>query len=197
MKQAIPLRPLVLTSVLALLPVLAHAHPGHSHFGFAAGAAHPVSGIDHILAMFAVGLWAVQLGRRAVWAVPASFVAMMTMGGALGMAGIPMPYVEQGIAVSVLLLGLLVATATRVPVAASMLLVSAFALFHGHAHGAEMPASAQGFSYGAGFLVATALLHGSGIVTGLLARKFAKETWLRAAGGGIVVCGCALLLGWI
>jgi urease accessory protein len=197
MKQAIPLRTLVFTATLALFPVLAHAHPGHSHAGFAAGAAHPVSGLDHILAMFAVGLWAVQLGRRALWAVPASFVAMMTVGGALGMAGISLPFVEQGILVSVLLLGLLVATATRIPVAASMLLVSVFALFHGHAHGVEMPVSAAGFSYSAGFVVATALLHGSGILAGLMAARFAKENWLRAAGGSIVACGCALMLGWI
>ncbi len=202
MKKSTSVSPISLTAALLLLPVLAHAHPGppgHTHFSFAAGAAHPLSGIDHILAMVAVGLWAAQLGRRALWAVPAAFVGLMAVGGALGMSGAVhhLPFVEQGIMASVLILGLLIATAARLPLAASMAIVGMFAVFHGYAHGAEMPAAAGGYAYGAGFVIATAALHATGVAAGLLVGKLANQSWVRYAGGAIMACGCAMVLGWI
>src|SRR5580698_8957387 len=144
------------TPALILAPVLAHAHPGHDTSGFSAGVAHPLHGLDHILAMVAVGLWAAQLGGRAKWLVPASFVSVMALGGALGMAGVAIPFAEQGIFASVLILGVLIAASVRLPLAASMSIVGLFALCHGHAHGTEIPAAASGFNYALGFVLATA-----------------------------------------
>ena len=148
-------------SLLLVAAPLAQAHPGHEGhdftWDFSGGFAHPLSGWDHLLAMIAVGLWAAQLGGRARWLVPSAFVGVMALGAALGHAGLMFPGVEQGIAASVLVLGLLIATAVRLPVAAGMALVGLFAGFHGIAHGAEMPATAGGLSYGAGFILATAL----------------------------------------
>jgi len=175
-----------------VLPALAHAHPGHDGhdftWDFSGGFAHPLSGWDHLLAMIAVGLWAAQLGGRARWPVPAAFVGVMALGAALGQAGVTFPGVEQGIAASILALGLLIAAAVRLPVTAGMALVGAFAIFHGLAHGAEMPAAAGGFSYGAGFVAATVLLHAAGVGLGLIAaRRSAHATqfagWAIAASG--------------
>ncbi|MEP6670244.1 MAG: HupE/UreJ family protein [Chthoniobacter sp.] len=180
------------TLSLALAPVLAQAHPGHDASGFAAGVSHPVHGLDHILAMVAVGLWAVQLGGRAKWLVPASFVSVMAIGGALGMAGVAMPFAEQGILASVLILGVLIAAAVRLPLAASMTIVGLFALCHGQAHGLEMPGTAAGLSYGAGFVIATALLHTSGIMTGLMIQRFAEAKWVRAT--GVAICTASAFL---
>jgi urease accessory protein len=131
------------------VPALAQAHPqiGNSA-GFARGLAHPMSGSDHICAMIAVGLWAAQRGDRALWLVPLVFVLAMTIGGILGMAAISLPFVEPGIAASVLVLGILIAAAVRLPLIASVLLVGLFALFHGHAHGSEMPSQLQEFFMG-------------------------------------------------
>lgn len=180
-----------------LFPALAHAHPGHDGheltWDFSAGAAHPLSGLDHLLAMVAVGLWAAQLGGRARWLVPAAFVGVMALGGALGQSGVVVvPGVEQGIAASVLVLGLLIAAAVRLPVAAGMALVGGFAVFHGFVHGAEMPAAASGLSYGAGFVAATALLHTAGVGLGLLAGNFSTRA-TRFAGWGIAAAGVVLL----
>jgi urease accessory protein len=144
--------------------------------------------------MVAVGLWAAQQGKRAVWAVPLAFVATMALGGALGMAGLALPYVEQGIAASVLVLGVLIAAAARLPLAAGMLLVAVFALFHGHAHGAEMPSTASGLAYGAGFVAATALLHACGVGLGLTLKKLERPAALRFAGAAVALCGVGLLL---
>jgi len=187
--------PIRIAALLSALPSLALAHPGHEghDFGwdFSAGLAHPFSGWDHLLAMIAVGLWAAQLGGRARWLVPASFVGLMALGAALGEAGLAFAGLEQGIAASVLALGLLVAGAVRLPVAAGMALVGLFALFHGLAHGGEMPASAAGLNYGFGFIAATALLHAAGLGAGALAAR--RSTLLpRLAGGAIAVS--ALLL---
>lgn len=184
-------------AVFAALPSLALAHPGHDghDFGwdFSAGLAHPLSGWDHLLAMVAVGLWAAQLGGRARWLVPASFVALMTAGAALGQAGWHIAGSEQAIAASVLVLGLLVAGAIRLPVSASMTLVGAFALFHGVAHGAEMPATTAGLSYGLGFVAMTALLHLAGLGAGSFAmRRTSTNTLARIAGGAIA--GVAVLM---
>ncbi len=184
-------------SLLTLLtfPVLAHAHPGHDHSsGFSHGLAHPINGLDHILAMVAVGLWAAQIGGRALWAVPATFVGVMALGGILGVAGFTVPFVEPGIVGSVLILGLLIAFAVRLPLAASLPLVGLFSIFHGYAHGAEMPFSASGIEYGLGFVLATAALHGIGIGIGLLIQRFTTAPVVRFAGGAIAVTAVALFV---
>ena len=144
--------------------------------------------------MIAVGLWAAQRGGRALWAVPLTFVSMMTLGAVLGMGGITIPFAEQGIAASVLILGILIAAALRLPLIASMSIVSLFALFHGYAHGAEMPASSSGLSYGLGFVTTTAMLHLIGIGAGLAAKKLATEKTVRYAGGAIAACGLYLVI---
>ena len=176
-------------TALALSPTLAHAHPGHAAVDFAGGFAHPLLGPDHLLAMLAVGLWAAQLGGRARWFVPAAFVSVMTLGAALGMTGAHLPLVEQGIIASVLVLGVLIAAAARLPLAASVALVGVFALFHGFAHGAEMPASANGL----GFVLATAALHAVGLALGATAGKFARIEWVRFAGAAMAVTAVFLI----
>ena len=176
------------------LAVFAQAHPGHGGGGFAHGFAHPLHGPDHLLAMLAVGLWAAQLGGRAKWAVPACFTGVMACGGALGMAGVGLPFAEQGIVVSVLILGLLIAAAVRLPLAAGMAVVGIFALCHGHAHGAEMPETAAGAVYALGFTGATVLLHACGFGLGVLMQRVAKAEWLRAGGVAISAAGVLLLL---
>ena len=161
----------------------------HSFMG---GFSHPLSGLDHILAMVAVGLWAAQLGGRALYLVPAAFVSVMTLGGALGMAGVPLPMVETGILVSMLVLGLLIAAAIRLPAMAGMAVVGLFALFHGYAHGTELPAAASGLTYAMGFIVATICLHAVGIGLGLLAQKKLPAPAIRWAGAAIVAAGVCL-----
>jgi urease accessory protein len=183
-------------AALVLLPGAAFAHTGHGDAsGFAHGLMHPVGGLDHVLAMIAVGLYAALLGGRALWLVPASFVGVMAIGGALGMAGIALPYSEIAIALSVVVLGLAVALRLSLPTLAAMALVGAFAIFHGYAHGAEMPADAAGLGYAAGFLLATALLHGVGLAFGLAGSKLADARWRIAqlSGGAIALAGIALL----
>jgi len=182
-------------ATLLFLPTLAQAHVGVGPTsGFFHGIAHPLSGLDHLCAMMAVGLWAAQRGGRALWAVPLSFLSVMAVGAAMGMAGISVPFVEQGIVASVLLLGVLIATAVRLPVVASAILVGLFALFHGHAHGTEMPVTASGFAYGAGFVMATAMLHAAGLGLGIAIQRLASSTWIRATGGAIACCGLYLLV---
>lgn len=176
----------------------AQAHTGMGHAdGFAHGFAHPVGGWDHLLAMIAVGLWASQLARtskKALWMVPMAFVGVLAIGGALGAAGVAMPMVEQGILMSVLVLGVLVAAAARLPLAASIATVSAFAMFHGHAHGAEMPTAASGLSYGLGFVLATALLHGVGLAVGVLSQQKISLPATRLAGAAIALSSFVLFL---
>jgi urease accessory protein len=184
-----------------LAPTAAWAHPGHGEaVGFVQGFVHPVTGLDHVLAMVAVGLFAANLGGRALWAVPLSFVSVMAIGGALGVAGIAVPFVEAGIALSVIVLGLAVALRWKAPVAAAMALVGLFALFHGHAHGSEMPIDAAGFEYGMGFILATALLHGAGLALGLGFARFGRATAPRAiqfGGVAMAVAGLGILTGVI
>src|SRR5262245_37141554 len=153
-----------------LFPIAASAHVafGDSH-GFMHGFSHPLSGIDHILAMVAVGLFAAHLGGRALWLVPMTFVSVMALAGFAGMAGVKLPFVEIGIGVSVVVLSLAVAFQLNVPTLVAMALVGILAIFHGHVHGAEMPESASGFAYGVGFICATALLHAIGMSLGLAA----------------------------
>jgi urease accessory protein len=147
-----------------LVPSIAHAHVGIGETsGFTHGVSHPLTGIDHLCAMIAVGLWAAQTGGRAIWAVPLAFVSGMLLGGAFGMAGVHLPFAEAGIAVSVLMLGVFIAAALRLPLSVSILVVGLFALCHGYARGAEMPARASVLGYAGGFALATALLHIVGI----------------------------------
>ena len=174
----------------------AQAHTlGLPHMDFATGFGHPLGGLDHVLAMVAVGLWAAQLGGRALWRVPLTFVLTMAAGGLFGYLGIPLPMVEMGIAGSVLILGVLVALASRLPLAASMALVGVFALFHGYAHGAEMAAESSALWYISGFMLATALLHGAGIGIGLASRNGASARLVRLGGAAIATGGMLLLVG--
>lgn len=178
---------------MLLVPSLAHAHIGVGQTsGLTHGLLHPITGLDHIAAMVAVGLWAAQHGGRAIWIVPLSFVAVMSAGSLIGTVGISIPFVETGIVASVLVLGLLIVLAVRLPLAASTLLVGLFALFHGHAHGAEIPEAVSGLAYGIGFVLATGLLHCCGIWLGLLAQKSAVPHLIRYAGGAAVALGVYL-----
>ena len=190
-----------LTTAAVLAPSLAFAHPGHGDaVGFTAGFGHPVGGLDHVLAMVMVGVFAFQLGGRALWLVPATFVAVMAAGGALGMAGIEVPFVETGIALSVVALGALVAFGVKAPVAAAMALAGVFATFHGYAHGAEMPETAGGLSYAAGFMLATAALHAAGLGFSFLigrASELRGPAVTRFAGGVAGLAGVAILVGAI
>ncbi|HEY9215824.1 MAG TPA: HupE/UreJ family protein, partial [Ancylobacter sp.] len=161
---------------------------------------HPVSGIDHVLAMVAVGIFAATLGGRALWAVPASFVMLMALGGALGMMGVSVPFVEIGIAASVIVLGSAVALRwNNWPLGAYMAMVGFFAVFHGFAHGAEMPAGASGATYAAGFMLATALLHMVGIGVGIAIGKIGASAPRVTQGLGalVAVAGVGLLTGII
>jgi urease accessory protein len=178
-----------------LTPALALAHTGAGETaGWVQGFSHPLGGADHLLAMVAVGLWAAQLGGRALWAVPAAFVAAMMLGGLLGISGVPIPFIEQGILSSVLVLGVLIACAFRLPLRYGSLLVALFALFHGHAHGAEIPALAAAGAYTFGFALATALLHAAGIGLGLLARTTSMQAATRLAGAAIALSGLYLAI---
>jgi urease accessory protein len=185
-------------TVLVALTGSALAHTGHGDTsGFLHGFSHPPSGLDHVLAMVAVGLYAAMLGGRALWLVPGTFVTVMALGGALGMTGYALPYTEVGIALSVIVLGLAVALRIGVPTLAAMALAGLFAIFHGHAHGAEMPQDLSGYEYAAGFLLATALLHCAGIALGLAAGSLAERGGWRAAqaaGGAMALAGVALLV---
>lgn len=185
-----PLRSILLGSGFLLAASAAQAHTGAgSTHGFMYGAEHPFGGLDHLLAMIAVGLWAAQLGGRSLWAVPLTFVGIMSLGGILGMAGIGLPFMEIGILASVLALGVAVAAAVRLPLAWSMSLVGFLALFHGQAHGMEMPADASGVAYAAGFIFATAALHASGIAAGLLFKNLSTPLLTRAAGACVALLG--------
>lgn len=176
-------------------PALAHTGIGAHGSGLLTGFLHPLMGLDHMLAMLGIGLWAVQLGKRATWMVPLAFVAVMIGGAALSLSGAALPMVEFGIAGSVLVIGVLVAFGARMPVALAMSLAGAFALFHGHAHGTELPGFAHPAAYGAGFVAATALLHGAGIGIAYLVRKHAASLPFRIAGAAMAAVGGGLLLG--
>jgi urease accessory protein len=197
-----PLHPVVPRSLAALgmlaaLPGTAAAHPGHGAAGLLHGLAHPLTGLDHLLAVVAVGLWGAQRGGRHLWALPASFVALMLVGGVLGRAAVPMPGVDGWILSSVVILGVLVALAVRAPLPSAAALVGGLALFHGHAHGAEMPAGVHAPAYAMGLLLATALLHASGIMGAAAAARLRtpRPGWVRLAGAAIAVGGVALWAG--
>jgi urease accessory protein len=188
---------LTLASV-ALAPAVAFAHPGHGgeHSGFVHGFLHPIAGLDHILAMVTVGILAYQIGGRALWLVPSTFLAVMAAGGLLGVADVSFYFVEPGIAASVVVLGIIVALALKPPVAVAMALVALFAVFHGYAHGIDTPLDGSTDAYGAGFMVATALLHAAGIAVGMLVGRISAtqgQLGYRLAGSAVALTGLVIL----
>ena len=195
------MRLLLALTLLVLSPTLAFAHTGLGDTaGFVHGLGHPLGGLDHLLAMVAVGVLAAVLGGRALWLVPLSFLGVMVIGFALGQAHVQLPYVELGIALSGLVIGLAAMLRRPLPLAAAMALVGIFAVFHGHAHGAEMPQNAQGFGYAAGFLAATALLHLAGIAATMGVVHWSGrhgQLASRIAGGAIALGGVGILAGWL
>lgn len=185
-------------ALLSLLPAVAFAHPGHDgghDFGwdFSAGFTHPLVGADHLLAMLAVGIWAAQLGGRARWLVPATFVGVMTLAATLGQHGVVLPAVEPMIAASLLVFGLMIATAKHLRLSVGLGLTAMFAAFHGSVHGAEIPAHVAAFAYGCGFVAATVLLHACGLGLGALAAAQSPRV-ARAAGAAVSVVGAVMLV---
>ncbi|WP_374368074.1 HupE/UreJ family protein [Piscinibacter sp.] len=190
----LPLRSLALLAAFALAAPLAQAHEGAGLAGgFMSGFAHPLLGWDHVIAMLAVGLWGAFLGAPALWLLPVVFPLVMAAGGALGVLGVPLPAVEVGIAVSAIALGGVVAGALRPPLWAAALLVALFAVFHGHAHGTELPQAASPLAYSLGFVIATGALHLTGIALGLLTRWPAGRIAVRGMGAGIALLGVLFL----
>jgi len=181
--------------LVACVLLLGLARSAFAHFsagestGLLAGLSHPVSGMDHVLAMIAVGVWGAQLGAPAIWVLPVAFPLVMAIGGLLGLLGVPLPGVEIGIAASALMLGGAILSGRRPPLVVAAVLVSFFAIFHGHAHGTELPPGQSGLLYSLGFVVATGCLHAVGILVGVLQRWPAGRMALRAAGGAIGVAG--------
>ena len=181
---------------LALIAAQASAHTGEGiNSGFASGFWHPILGWDHVVAMVAVGMWGAFLGTPAIWILPVVFPLVMAVGGALGIAGVPLPMVETGIALSGVVLGLLVAFAVRAPIWVAAVIVGVFAVFHGHAHGAELPEAFSAYGYAVGFVVGTGLLHLAGIAIGFLTRTQSGTLAVRAAGGLVALVGAAFLAG--
>jgi urease accessory protein len=187
----------VVATVVALSTLaFAHTAPGQAH-GFVTGFLHPLSGLDHILAMVAVGIWGAQLKRPAIWLLPVVFPLVMSFGGVLGIRGVPLPGIEIGVAASAVVLGIVISFELRPPLWVAGLIVSAFAVFHGHAHGTELPKAASPLTYALGFVLATGLLHVSGILIGLLDLLPAGGKLLRAAGVFISAAGLVLLAGLV
>jgi len=176
-------------------PALAHNDAADVGGGFVAGFLHPLLGWDHVVAMVAVGLWGAFLGAPALWVLPIVFPLVMALGGVLGLAGVHLPAVEIGIAASAIVLGAMVALAARPPLPVAAIIVGAFAIFHGHAHGTELPEAANPLVFSLGFVVATGLLHLGGIGFGLLVRWPAGRLAVRAAGAAIAVVGAGFLVG--
>lgn len=188
-------RPLALIACALLMsidPATAHTEGGLAG-GFTSGFAHPLLGADHIAAMVAVGLWGAFLGAPAIWLLPIVFPLVMALGGVLGILGVPLPGVEIGIAVSAVVLGMMVALAVRPHLAIAAILIGAFAIFHGYAHGAELPEGGNAVTYSVGFVIATGLLHLFGIAIGLLTRWPHGVTAVRFAGSAIAIAGLVFL----
>lgn len=183
-----------LLAVVAAGPVLGHTDTEHAG-GFSSGFMHPILGPDHVIAMIAVGLWGVFLGAPAIWVLPIVFPLIMALGGAFGMIEVPLPAVETGIALSAVVLGICVALALEPPLWVAALIIGAFAIFHGYAHGTEMPVASDAVSYALGFVIATGLLHLCGIAFGSLARWPVGKIAVRVAGVVIAVAGSAYLTG--
>jgi urease accessory protein len=184
-----------LLGLLLAGPAQAHAGAATLAGGFLSGFLHPVLGWDHVIAMVAVGLWGAFLGTPAIWLLPVVFPAVMAFGGALGVAGVPLPGVETGIAASAIVLGGMIAAAARPPLWVAAVIVGAFAIFHGHAHGTELPQAANALAFSAGFVIATGLLHLGGITFGLLVRWPQGRLAVRVAGGAIALGGLGFLTG--
>ena len=182
---------LVLTLIWPLA-AWAHVESGQAG-GFISGLSHPVSGMDHVLAMVAVGLWGAQLGAPALWLLPVAFPMMMAFGGLLGLLGAPLPGVEIGIAVSAVVLGGLILAEIRLPLVIAVVVVACFAIFHGHAHGTELEQGQNAMLYSLGFVIATGLLHGVGITIGLIHRWGVGRVILRGAGGLVMAGGLYFL----
>jgi len=183
---------MVLVALATPSSVWAHIQAGEAA-GFLSGIHHPISGWDHVLAMIAVGLWGAQLGSPAVWLLPVTFPMMMALGAMMGLLGIPLPGVEIGIALSAIVLGVMVFTEKRPPLWVAACIVGFFAIFHGHAHGTELPAGQSGLLYSAGFVMATGCLHGVGIAIGLIHRWSAGCVILRVTGVFIAAAGVYFL----
>lgn len=193
-------RSIILTIFLSLIPGVVHAHDGSSvpFGGFLSGLVHPVLGYDHFLAMLSVGILSAQIGGRAIWTVPATFVGVMAVGGTLGLVDIGLTSTELGIAASLVLLGMIIAAERSLPVRLAMLGVGFFAIFHGYAHGTEMPTTAEPALYAFGFLTGTALIHIAGVVIGDIAKHYERgKIILRVGGGAIAIMGVLLILGII
>jgi len=179
---------------IVLWPSFAFAHEqAGAAAGFLSGFAHPSSGLDHVTAMMAVGLWGAQLGAPAVFLLPVAFPMVMALGGMLGLLGVPLPGIEIGIAVSAVVLGALVLGSAKPPLWFALLVVGFFAIFHGHAHGTELPPGHSGLLYSLGFVMATGLLHAFGISIGLVHRWPMGRVALRTAGAMVSVAGMAFL----
>jgi urease accessory protein len=181
--------------LLVTEPALAHTEGSAVGTGFLSGFAHPIFGWDHVVAMVAVGLWGAFLGAPAIWLLPVVFPLVMALGGSLGVLGMPIPAVEAGIATSAVALGLLIAFSAKPPLWIAGIIVALFAIFHGHAHGTELPAAANPFAFATGFVIATGLLHLVGIGLGTLVRWPAGNYAVRAGGGAIALAGLAFLFG--
>ncbi len=181
------------------IPALAHTGEPHAGFsgGFMTGFTHPIFGWDHVVAMVAVGLWGAFLGAPAIWILPIAFPLVMAIGGALGVVGVPLPAVEFGIAASSIVLGLLIVMAVRAPLWMAAVVVGAFAIFHGHAHGTELPTATSPLAYSIGFVIATGLLHLLGIAIGLLVRVPGGDYAVRAGGAAVAVAGIAFLFSFV
>ena len=180
--------------IILTTAVLAQAHSSQGMAdGYISGFLHPIFGLDHVVAMVAVGLWGAILGNPAIWLLPVVFPLVMAFGGVLGVAGVPLPGVEIGIALSAIVLGIMVAMALRPPLFVAAIIVGMFAIFHGHAHGAELPKAANALAYSMGFVMSTGMLHLSGVAFGLLDRFAQGKLAIRILGGVISLIGLAFL----
>ena len=187
---------LLLISLLILMPEIALAHaPEGAGGGFVTGFLHPIMGVDHLVAMVAVGLWGAFLGERALWILPIVFPSIMAVGAAFGIVGLEIPLVEFVIALSGVVLGALIALRVRAPLAIAMVLVGIFAIFHGYAHGVEMPEQISAITYSAGFVIGTGLLHLAGVAIGFVTRLPRGELLVRGCGGVISAIGLSHLVG--
>lgn len=194
------IRSMVFAVLLSLIPSAVYAHDGSNvpFGGFLSGLVHPVLGFDHLLAMLSVGILSAQIGGRAIWTVPATFVSVMALGGALGLIDIGLTSTEMGIAASLVLLGLIIAAERKLPILLAMAGVGFFAIFHGYAHGTEMPTTAEPVLYAAGFLTGTALIHIAGLIIGDIARHYERgKVILRVGGGLIALVGVFFIFGML
>jgi len=195
-RQRTPALTVAFYVIILLWPLAAWAHVESGQAGgFLSGLSHPVSGLDHVVAMIAVGLWGAQLGMPALWILPVAFPMLMAVGGMLGLIGVPVPGVEIGIALSAVVLGALVLGRLRLPLAAAVAVIAVFAVFHGHAHGTELAAGQNAMLYSIGFVIATGLLHGVGVAVGLIQRWELGSQALRGAGALVLAAGLYFLWG--